>query len=323
MTYNESTGASPLASVPRQDIFFDRFTKERQYLKGVTSTTLAWYRHSFRAFGPVLAREHPSAMEFKTYLIQRIAELKTQGRGNSAISIDTHLRWLKTFLRWAHEEGIVHEHIKLSWLKEEKKVLATLGVEQVKKLIAYRPAATGANRYGKVLRSLQRLHVLVCLLLDTGLRIAEALGLTEQDVDLENLLIRVKGKGGKHRLVPMSFELRKALWRFLNCAEPKSPKVTGLPLFRTRNCTALSQRVVLRDLKRLGNRLGIAGVRLSPHTLRHTFAVMYLRRGGNLFYLSRILGHSSIETTQRYLQSLGIEDLKAVHERFSLLAAGR
>src|SRR6266849_5913583 len=206
MTYNESTGASPLASVPRQDIFFDRFTKERQYLKGVTSTTLAWYRHSFRAFGPVLAREHPSAMEFKTYL------------------------------RWAHEEGIVHEHIKLSWLKEEKKVLATLGVEQVKKLIAYRPAATGANRYGKVLWSLQRLHVLVCLLLDTGLRIAEALGLTEQDVDLENLLIRVKGKGGKHRLVPMSFELRKALWRFLNCAEPKSPKVTGLPLFRTRNC---------------------------------------------------------------------------------------
>jgi site-specific recombinase XerD len=70
----------------------------------------------------------------------------------------------------------------------------------------------------------------------------------------------------------------------------------------------------------LGKALSIEGIRMSPHTLRHTFAVSYLRAGGNLFYLSRILGHTSIETTQRYLKSLGIADLQAVHSKLSLLS---
>jgi site-specific recombinase XerD len=58
----------------------------------------------------------------------------------------------------------------------------------------------------------------------------------------------------------------------------------------------------------------MAGVRCSPHTFRHTFAVNYLRAGGNLFYLSRILGHSSVTITEKNLQSLGVEDLTAVHD---------
>jgi integrase/recombinase XerD len=67
----------------------------------------------------------------------------------------------------------------------------------------------------------------------------------------------------------------------------------------------------------------IAGVRTSWHTLRHTFSVGYLRNGGNLYYLQRILGHSSITTTERYLRSLGIEDLLKVHDGLSLLSARR
>ncbi len=68
------------------------------------------------------------------------------------------------------------------------------------------------------------------------------------------------------------------------------------------------------------DRLGITGVRCSFHTLRHSMAVNYLRAGGNLYYLQRILGHSSITTTERYLRSLGIEDLKKVHDGLSLLS---
>lgn len=75
-----------------------------------------------------------------------------------------------------------------------------------------------------------------------------------------------------------------------------------------------------RDFKVVCERLTIEGVRCSPHTLRHTFALNYLRAGGNLFYLSKILGHTSIKTTERYLQSVGVSDLSAVRERFSLLA---
>ncbi len=70
----------------------------------------------------------------------------------------------------------------------------------------------------------------------------------------------------------------------------------------------------------MGKKAGIVGVRFSPHTLRHTFAVSYLRNGGNLFYLSKILGHSSVVITQCYLQSLQVTDLQAVHDRLSPLS---
>ena len=94
----------------------------------------------------------------------------------------------------------------------------------------------------------------------------------------------------------------------------------GDGLFFTSKGTHITPRNYQRDLKALGVAAGITGVRFSPHTLRHSFSVGYRRKGGNLEYLRRILGHSQISTTQRYLKSLGIEDLQAVHSGLSLLS---
>ena len=82
----------------------------------------------------------------------------------------------------------------------------------------------------------------------------------------------------------------------------------------------LTRRNLLRDLKHLGRDLGIAGVRFSFHTLRHTFAVNYIRKGGDVFRLQRILGHSTLEMTRRYV-NLQTEDLQAVHNKLSLLSS--
>jgi|ERR1017187_4975348 hypothetical protein len=81
MTYTDSTGVCTLASVPRLDDFIERFTKERQYLKGVTPPTLAWYKYSLQAFGPVLQHEYETSQDLKAAVIQRIQELQVQGRG--------------------------------------------------------------------------------------------------------------------------------------------------------------------------------------------------------------------------------------------------
>jgi hypothetical protein len=106
------------------------------------------------------------------------------------------------------------------------------------------------------------------------------------DVDLENLVIRVElGKGRKARLVPISLELRKRLWRYLS----KLPEEGSVYVFATKRGTKVTLRNFGYDLKLLGDKLHITGVRFSPHTLRHTFAVNYLRAGGNVFYLQRIL----------------------------------
>jgi integrase/recombinase XerD len=300
VSYEDTKGICTLAP------YVERFKQERQYLKGVSPTTLTWYRHSFQAFGPVLERAYETTADFKGGVMDRIQALRQQGRGNKAVSINTYLRCFKAFLNWCHQEQILKEPVKLSWLKEEQNVLATFSPAQVQLLLHWK-----ATKFSE-----RRLHTLVCLLLDTGLRISEALGLTADEVDMENLLIKVRGKGGKQRILPFSFEFRKVLWR-----ATKGELPPGCSVFRTKFGTKLSQRDILRDFKKLCRRLGITGVR-SPHTLRHTFAINYLRAGGNLFYLSKILGHTSVKTTERYLQSLQVADLQAVHNRFSLLARG-
>jgi integrase/recombinase XerD len=224
----------------------------------------------------------------------RIGELRQ--RGVAAISVNSYLRSVNTFWRWQKKDW------RIPRLKEEQKILATFSSQHVAKLIHWK--AVGRNQ--------TRVRVAALTALDTGLRVNELLCLTRLDVDLENLMLRVKGKGNKHRLVPMSIELRKLLYRHL--ALHKHAIV-----FCTRDGCKLTQSNLLRDFKGGCEKLGIVGVRCSFHTLRHTFAVGYLRAGGNLFYLSRILGHTSVKTTEKYLQSLGVEDLLAVHDRLSLL----
>ena len=107
----------------------------------------------------------------------------------------------------------------------------------------------------------------------------------------------------------MSFELRKALFRYLQ----KHPFDL---VFATRHGTRLTRRNATRDLYKLCERLRMP--RRGFHILRHTFAINYLRRGGSAFHIQKILGHSTLEMTRRYC-NLMTEDLQAVHEKLSLL----
>jgi integrase/recombinase XerD len=97
----------------------------------------------------------------------------------------------------------INQRPKIALLKFERKVLETFTPAQVKALLAFIPR--GANE--------TRAYVVASLLLDTGLRISEALGLRRTDCDLDNLVLKVLRKGNKQQLVPMSFEMRKVLWR--------------------------------------------------------------------------------------------------------------
>ena len=151
------------------------------------------------------------------------------------------------------------------------------------------------------------------LALDTGLRLNEALTLRREDLDFDNLLITVRdGKGGKQRIVPISIRLRKILYVYVQ----RHVSLTGLVFYACDGIKAC-QNNVRRDLGAVTRRLRITGVKGGYHVLRHTFAVNYPRAGGNVFYPQRILGHSTLQMTNRYVRSLGIEDLQA---KLSLLA---
>jgi site-specific recombinase XerD len=270
----------------------EQFIRERQYLKGVSVKTLDWYRHSFRAF--------EGAIENKEAIVSRIAELSQ--RGVSPVSVNTYLRCINAYFRWLHTER-EEKLVRIPRLKEEQKILVTFKREQVARVMSAKPAGINDTR--------AKMAALTAL--DTGLRIQELLNLRRTDVDLDNLVLRVHGKGNKQRLVPMSLDLRKYLYRFMS--QHQFDRV-----FCTARGTSPTQRNLSRDFKLLCQRLNVTGVRVSFHTLRHTFAVEYLRAGGNVLYLQRILGHTTLEMTNRYTRSLGIDDLKAVHSGLSLLS---
>ena len=140
--------------------YTDRFVRERKILNNVSTATADWYHYSLKAFKPVLEAEYQSIPELRTAIITRIGELRGSGRGNKAVSVNTYLRCLKAFLNWCFDEQIVKERVKLSWLKEEEKILAPLRPEHIKRLVDYKP----------VQRSGMRLRAIVLTALDTGLR---------------------------------------------------------------------------------------------------------------------------------------------------------
>jgi integrase/recombinase XerD len=177
--------------------------------------------------------------------------------------------------------------------------------DDVKKIINFKPK-TMLER---------RLWVMVCLLLDTGMRSTECTALRVEQVNLDQLTVIVKGKGQKDRFVPISLEMRKILYEW----QKKSGVKQGW-LFPTRTDTTLSRRNFIRDIGILCKKIGVTDARLSPHTFRHYFAVTFLRKGGDIYSLSRILGHTSVKVTEVYLRSMGIEDLQHEQQRLSPVA---
>jgi len=278
---------------------FAEFIRERQLLSNVSPSTLEWYHYSFKW----LRTESPSQDELKD------AVLRMREKGLKATGCNSAIRAINTYMHWASiglevKCGPACKHPKIAQLKEPQLVLPTFTEQQIRLLVAWKPKGPYQRR----------LHLLIMFLLDTGCRISEALDLNVSDIDFENMLTTLDGKGRKQRVVPFSFELRKTLFRY--CKE--SSRTPELLLFSNRTQTKLGRRNVLRDVKLLCRKLGFTPPSRTLHAFRHTFAVFYLRRGGSVFHLQKVLGHSTLEMTRRYL-NLVTSDLQAVHERVSLL----
>jgi integrase/recombinase XerD len=117
------------------------------------------------------------------------------------------------------------------------------------------------------------------------------------------------------RRVPFSLELRKLLFRYVrDFCQPQ------MCVFSTKQGSRLDKNIVRIDVKLLCKRLGFTPPERTLHAMRHTFAINYLRKGGSVFHLQKVLGHSSLEMTRRYANLL-TEDLQEMHQRVSLLAA--
>jgi len=162
----------------------------------------------------------------------------------------------------------------------------------------------------------QRDHAILLFLLDTGVRAAELCRLCVADLDLKNGSATITGKSrlnsgrGKTRVVHFGRNTRKAIWEYLTTRKVGANE----PVFATIGGSFLDRRHLGRHVKRLAERAGLKNV--NPHRFRHTFAINYLRNGGDIYTLQSILGHTSLDMVRRYLR-IAEADCADAHRRAS------
>lgn len=166
-------------------------------------------------------------------------------------------------------------------------------------------------------------RAMMMLMLDSGLRVSEVIAVEADRIDWLHCTLTVMGKGRKERLVPFSSRTGQTL---LEYARARAQALVRAPhFFLGRTGKGLERNKVRKLVLRYGLKAGIHGVRISPHTLRHTFAVLYVRGGGDSFSLQEILGHSTLDMTRQYVH-LARHDIADQHKKFSpmdrLLNAG-
>jgi integrase/recombinase XerD len=267
---------------------FEEFLREKEYLDNLSPRTLKYYGWVFARWNDLIGEE-PDAENIKTFVI------KVRESGVSAFTANSYIRGMNAYLSWKGTG------LKIKKVKEPQKILTLFDEKQLRAIVAHKGVSF----------SEKRLHALCCLLIDTGCRIDEALSLKKGDIDFSNLLIKVTGKGQKDRLVPISLECRAVLYKWCRHEFDYVFPAQGIKW---------SYRAALDQLKRLCRDVGIEGPRCSFHTFRHYFAVNYIRSGGDLYRLSKILGHTELQTTSVYLKHMGIEPIREAHRLYSPLS---
>jgi len=225
-------------------------------------------------------------------------------RGISRASAARRLAALRTFSRYlVREERLAEDPTQLVGAPRREKTLPNhLDLEQVDHVIGTPDLSTTAGR---------RDRAILELFYASGLRLSELVGLDIEDVNLSGRVVRVRGKGGKERLVPFNHstaDALKAMLQDLRTLVPSAPRRTAksTPHARSRTAVFLNQRggrlttrSVDRVVRQAARQAAVPGA-LSPHALRHTFATHLLQAGADLRAIQELLGHSRLSTTQRY-----------------------
>jgi integrase/recombinase XerD len=155
------------------------------------------------------------------------------------------------------------------------------------------------------------------VLLETGIRVSELCSLRLQDVHEDH--IRVFGKGKKEREIGVSPGVSKVLWKYVH--QYRDPALDAeLLVFVNRRGKRLTRSGIERFLLLLKDKTRITGVRVSAHTFRHTFACVYMENGGEIYKLSRLMGHSSVEVTEEYLKVFNLRAARKNQEQFSAVS---
>ncbi len=294
----------PVPDAARQRIcaFIDRLWAER----GISAQTQASYRRDLEGLARWLGEAVPLEALDRARLFDYLAWRSAAGydpRSNARL-----MSSLRAFYVQQLRLGVVREDptALVQRPRMRRALPRTLAESEVEALL-FAPDTETAQGL--------RDRAMLELMYGAGLRVSELTGLTLAQINLRQGALRVVGKGGKDRVLPIGEEASDWLERYLAQARPM---LTGgrvrEPLFLTRRGTGVSRQLFWQGLKRLAVAAGIDAARVTPHGLRHAFATHLLNHGADLRSLQMLLGHASLSTTQIYT-AVAKDRLQQLHAR--------
>lgn len=274
--------------------------------RNLSALTIGWYKNILNGLRRFLeASGSPQPRETTPNHLRAFLD-DMRARGMASQTIDRTYGGVRCFFRYMAQERIIPQN-PISLVEKPRKsqvLLRPLDMDQVRLLLAQPKTKTYVGL---------RNWVMILTLVDTGLRLSEVLGLRRDNIDWQANRFIVRGKGDKERVVPFGSAVKKALWDY----SQRRGDVAGQDIFFLDQFGGqICCRHFQLELKRYGAKAGIHGVRVSPHTLRHTFATQYILNGGDAFSLQQILGHSTLEMVKVYVR-LANRDVALQHQKYS------
>ena len=291
---------------PEDENLVDQFLDAIWAERGLSRNTLQSYRYDL---GRLAAQQHAVGRDLagasREDLLQFLAVQLRSGR--SPRSLSRYLSGFRQFYRWLLREGRIREDptALIESPKLGRGLPKALSEQQVTGLLEAPPVDTALGL---------RDRTMLELMYASGLRVSELVGLELASVNLNQGVVRIMGKGGKERLVPLGEEAMSWLQRYLREARPELMGGQTSPLvFVTSRKDGMTRQAFWYAVRKYAAAAGI-GQAVSPHMLRHSFATHLLNHGADLRVVQLLLGHSDLSTTQIYTH-IAREGLKQLHSK--------
>lgn len=277
-------------------------------IKGLAFHTRRWHKENLQAIVKVLRlKGYPSEPNLITEAMLKDIILEMVDAPLSPTTINHRIRSTKQFYHYLLSEDLVtyDPSERLDRKKAPLSIIETFSEEDLERLLS----VPDKTRFVGL-----RDYAIILFLLDTGVRLSELVGIKLVDIKMVDCeVIITMGKGGKHRRVFMSPKTKATLQKYL---QARGDILDNPYLFVNSENLPMKGRNVQERLTLYGKKAKILGVRVSPHTFRHTFAKMYILRGGDPFSLQSLLGHSTLDMVRHYVNLWG-NDLQKMHRQYS------
>jgi integrase/recombinase XerC len=293
------------AAATVDEVLIGRFADHLRYERHLAASTVAAYRRDLAQLSRFLGRGANGLSTATLDELRRfLAQLTTLGYARASIA--RRVGAIHTFYRWARGQGVVERDpsVLLGRPRVTSRLPVVLRPAEAATLVEAPSADASADADEQAARRARavalRDRAILELLYGSGLRVAEVAALSATAVDLDRARVSVIGKGSKEREVPISDFCRDAVAAWVaQGRELLEPEVGTTALFVNLRRRPISPR----DIRRLVGRYGgatLSGRRVTPHTLRHSFATHLLEGGADIRAVQELLGHASVATTQRY-----------------------